>query len=116
MEKEPWIRRLEELLAKLHARAESCPGLYPIRGRGEFVRIVADHLDEVFPADGEPAWGELPLGRLEEFCHWLEKVFHQPEISHQLHAQSLIRRGVTLASLHGIVDPDGAAPGLPQTG
>jgi hypothetical protein len=112
MEKEPWIRRLEELLSKLSARAASCPGLYPIRARGDFVRIVADHLDEALAGDAEPAWDALPQGRLEEFCHWLEKVFHQPELSHQLHAQSLIRRGVTLASLHGL--GDGA--GLSQAG
>ena len=36
-------RRKEELLAKLEERAVSCPGLYPVRSREDFLRIAIDH-------------------------------------------------------------------------
>ena len=38
-----WVRRRDELLAQLAARAVSCPGLYPFRGPEEFLRVAQDH-------------------------------------------------------------------------
>lgn len=72
-----WTRRRDELLAKLAARSKSCPGLYPFREPGEFLRIARDHA------------GGLP----EDLCRVLEAMWLRPEEAVQLNAQSLIRRG-----------------------
>lgn len=72
-----WIRRRDELLLKLSARAESCPGLYPFRRAEDFLRVAEDHA------------GDAP----EEICRILEVIWQRPEELVQLNAQSLIRRG-----------------------
>ena len=87
-----WLRRQEELLAKLAARAATCPGLYPIREAAEFLRVAMDH------AGQEP----------EAVCKILEILWQRPEEAFQFNAQSLIRRGRGL----GQVD---SGKGTPQT-
>ena len=72
-----WRGRQDELLAKLAARAESCPGLYPFREAADFLRVAEDHA-------GPEA---------EEICRVLEVLWQKPEEAVQLNAQSLIRRG-----------------------
>ena len=72
-----WNRRQEELLAKLTARADGCPGLYPFRTAEDFLRVARDHA-------GQTA---------EEVCRVLEIMWQKPEEAVQLNAQSLIRRG-----------------------
>ena len=72
-----WRDRQDELLAKLAARAESCPGLYPFREAADFLRVAEDHA-------GPEA---------EEICRVLEVLWQKPEEAVQLNAQSLIRRG-----------------------
>ena len=72
-----WFRRQEELLAKLAARAGSCPGLYPFRDTADFLRVAEDHA------------GPKP----EAVCRVLEIMWQMPEEAVQLNAQSLIRRG-----------------------
>ena len=72
-----WLRRQEELLAKLAARAASCPGLYPFREAADFLRVATDH------SGAGPA----------EVCGILETLWQHPEKTIQLNAQSLILRG-----------------------
>jgi len=72
-----WVRRRDELLAQLAARAVSCPGLYPFRGPEEFLRVAQDHSG----------------GEAEAVCAILEKMWQRPEEALQLNAQSLIQRG-----------------------
>ena len=72
-----WLHRQEELLAKLSARAGSCPGLYPFRDSADFLRVAQDHA------------GQGP----EAVCKILEILWQRPEEAVQINAQSLIRRG-----------------------
>ena len=72
-----WLRRQDELLTKLAARAGSCPGLYPFREVADFLRVAQDH------AGTEP----------EGICRVLETLWQHPDEAVQLNAQSLIRRG-----------------------
>ena len=72
-----WLRRQEELLTKLAARAERCPGLYPFLEAADFLRVAKDH------AGSGPA----------EVCRILETLWQHPEQAVQLNAQSLIQRG-----------------------
>ena len=72
-----WLRRQEELVAKLAARAASCPGLYPFREAADFLRVAQDHA------------GSGPT----EVCRILETLWQHPEQAVQLNAQSLIQRG-----------------------
>jgi len=72
-----WSRRRDELLAKLEARAESCPGLYPFRTGADFLRVAQDHAGQ----------------KAEEVCRILEAMWQRPEEAVQLNAQSLIQRG-----------------------
>ena len=72
-----WLRRQEELLAKLAVRAASCPGLYPFREATDFLRVAKDH------AGPGPA----------EVCRILETLWQHPEQAIQMNAQSLIQRG-----------------------
>ena len=72
-----WLCRQEELLAKLVARAGRCPGLYPFREAGDFLRVAQDH------GGKEPS----------EVCRVLEILWQSPDEATQLNAQSLIRRG-----------------------
>ncbi len=72
-----WVRRRDELLAKLAARAASCPGLYPFREMADFLRVAQDQAGE----------------KAESVCHFLEVMWRRPEEAVQLNAQSLIRRG-----------------------
>ena len=72
-----WTRRRDELLAKLAARAEACPGLYPLRKAEDFLRVAQDHTKE----------------GVEDLCRVLEAMWQRPEEAVQLNAQSLIRRG-----------------------
>ena len=72
-----WLRRQEELLAKLTARAVSCPGLYPFHGAADFLRVAQDHA------------GTEPAG----VCRVLEALWQRPDEAIQLNAQSLIQRG-----------------------
>ena len=72
-----WGRRRDELLAKLAARAETCPGLYPLHKKEDFLRVAQDHA-----AEG-----------VEDLCRILEVMWQRPEEAVQLNAQSLIRRG-----------------------
>ena len=72
-----WSRRRDELLAKLAARAEGCPGLYPFRSAEDFLRVAQDHA-------GQGA---------EAVCRILEIMWQKPEEAVQLNAQSLIGRG-----------------------
>ena len=70
-------RRRAELLAKLEARALSCPGLYPVKTREDFLRLAMDH-----GSGGE-----------ESVCQILEVLWRRPDEALQMNAQSLIRRG-----------------------
>lgn len=72
-----WVRRRDELLGQLAARAASCPGLYPFQSAEEFLRVAQDH----------------SRGEVEAICAILEKMWQRPEEALQLNAQSLIRRG-----------------------
>lgn len=72
-----WNQRRDDLLAKLAARAASCPGLYPFQAAEDFFRVARDHA------------GEMP----EDLCRILEAMWQRPEEAVQLNAQSLIRRG-----------------------
>jgi len=72
-----WLRRQDELLAKLVSRAGSCPGLYPFREGADFLRVAQDH------------GGADPAG----ICRILEILWQHPDEATQLNAQSLIRRG-----------------------
>ena len=72
-----WLRRQEELLEKLAARAVRCPGLYPFREAADFLRVATDQ------AGLRPA----------EVCRILETLWQRPEEAVQLNAQSLIQRG-----------------------
>ena len=72
-----WLRRQDELLAKLAARAGSCPGLYPFREAADFLRVAQDH--------GGPETAGI--------CRVLEILWQHPDEATQLNAQSLIRRG-----------------------
>lgn len=72
-----WAQRRDELLAKLAARAEACPGLYPLRRAEDFLRVAQDHAKE----------------GMEDLCRVLEAMWQRPEEAVQLNAQSLIRRG-----------------------
>jgi len=69
--------RRQELLAKLEERSRECPGLYPFRVAGDFLRVAMDH--------GGP--GD------EGICRVLEAMWRRPDEAVQLNAQSLIRRG-----------------------
>lgn len=71
-------RRKEELLAKLEKRAGSCPGLYPVRSREDFLRIAIDHAK----------------GSDEAVCRILEEIWRRPDETLQINAQSLIQRGM----------------------
>ena len=70
-------RRKEELLAKLVERARTCPGLYPVKSREEFLRLAVD----------------LGTGGEESLCRILEGMWQRPDEALQINAQSLIRRG-----------------------
>ena len=72
-----WAERRDRLLAKLAARAESCPGLYPLSKAEDFLRVAQDHSGE----------------GMEGLCRVLEAMWQRPEEAVQLNAQSLIRRG-----------------------
>ena len=72
-----WSQRQDELLAKLEARAASCPGLYPLRAAGDFLRVAKDHAGQ----------------NKEQICRILEAMWQRPEEAVQLNAQSLIGRG-----------------------
>ena len=72
-----WSQRRDELLARLEARAVSCPGLYPFRAAGDFLRVAQDHAGQ----------------KAEEVWRILEIMWQKPEEAVQLNAQSLIRRG-----------------------
>ena len=72
-----WTQRRDVLLAKLAARAEACPGLYPLRKAEDFLRVAEDHAKE----------------GIEDICRVLEAMWQRPEDAVQLNAQSLIRRG-----------------------
>ena len=72
-----WAQRRDELLTKLAARAQACPGLYPLRKAEDFLRVAQDHAQ-----DG-----------MEDLCRVLEAMWQRPEEAVQLNAQSLIRRG-----------------------
>jgi len=72
-----WAQRRDELLAKLAARAEACPGLYPLRKAEDFLRVAQDHAQK----------------GVEDLCRVLEAMWQRPEEALQLNAQSLIRRG-----------------------
>jgi len=72
-----WSQRRDELLARLEARAVSCPGLYPFRAAGDFLRVAQDHAGQ----------------KAEEVCRILEAMWLRPEEAVQLNAQSLIQRG-----------------------
>ena len=74
--------RQMELLAKLEARSKECPGLYPLKTAGDFLRVAVDH------AGGEDG----------EVCRVLEGMWRRPDEAVQLNAQSLIGRG------HGLAD------------
>lgn len=71
-------RRKDELLEKLEERAVSCPGLYPVRTRAEFLRLAIDHAK----------------GNDEAVCQILEEIWRRPDEALQMNAQSLIRRGM----------------------
>lgn len=73
-----FFRRKEELLVKLEERARACPGLYPVRTREEFLRLAMDQAGE-----GD-AW----------ICQILEGMWRRPDEVLQIHAQSLIQRGL----------------------
>jgi len=70
--------RKAELLAKLEARAVACPGLYPVRTRGDFLRLAMDH----------------SKGDEEVVCQILEELWRRPDEALQINAQSLIQRGM----------------------
>lgn len=72
-----WVQRRDELLAKLAARSEACPGLYPLRKAEDFLRVAQDHAKE----------------GMEDLCRVLEAMWQRPEDAVQLNAQSLIARG-----------------------
>jgi hypothetical protein len=72
-----WSRRRDELLAKLAARAASCPGLYPFREAADFLRVAQDQAGQ----------------KAETVCQFLEAMWQRPEEAVQLNAQSLIQRG-----------------------
>ena len=72
-----WGQRRDELLAKLEARAASCPGLYPLRAAEDFLRVAQDHAGP----------------GTEEVCRILEIMWQRPDEAVQFNAQSLIRRG-----------------------
>jgi hypothetical protein len=72
-----WGRRRDELLAKLAARAASCPGLYPFREAADFLRVAQDQAGQ----------------KAETVCQFLEAMWQRPEEAVQLNAQSLIQRG-----------------------
>ena len=72
-----WAQRRDELLAKLAARAEACPGLYPLHKAEDFLRVAEDHAKE----------------GIEGICRVLEAMWQRPEEAVQLNAQSLIRNG-----------------------
>ena len=72
-----WGQRRDELLAKLEARAGSCPGLYPFRAAEDFLRVAQD----------------LAGTGAEEVCRVLEIMWQRPEEAVQFNAQSLIQRG-----------------------
>jgi len=72
-----WGRRRDELLAKLVARAASCPGLYPFREAADFLRVAQDRAGQ----------------KAEAVCQFLEAMWLRPEEAVQLNAQSLIQRG-----------------------
>lgn len=74
-----WTERVNQLLSQLEERARQCPGLYPVKTAGDFLRMVRDCMEKV----------DSP----EETALWLEQLWHNPELSYQLNAQSLIRRG-----------------------
>lgn len=68
------------MLAQLEERARRCPGLYPVQSAGDFMRMVSDGMEKMDP---------------EETALWLEQLWRNPELSYQLNAQSLIRRGAS---------------------
>lgn len=70
-------QRRAELLAKLEARALSCPGLYPVKTREDFLRLAIDHSS----------------GSEEAVCQVLEVLWRRPDEALQMNAQSLILRG-----------------------
>ena len=72
-----WSQRQDELVAKLEARAASCPGLYPFRAADDFLRVAKDHAGQ----------------DKEQICRILEAMWQRPEEAVQLNAQSLIGRG-----------------------
>ena len=58
-------------------RARTCPGLYPVKSREEFLRLALD----------------LGTGGEDSLCRVLEGMWHRPDEALQMNAQSLIRRG-----------------------
>lgn len=89
-----WAQRRDELLAKLAARAEACPGLYPLHKAEDFLRVAEDHTKE----------------GIEGICRVLEAMWQRPEEAVQLNAQSLIRRGQGLK--HAAIAVDVARKGI----
>ena len=68
-------------MAKLEARAKECPGLYPIQLGKDFRRVAVDLVGQ----------------KDEAICGVLEVMWHRPDETVQMNAQSLIGRGHGLA-------------------
>lgn len=70
-------RRKADLLLRLETRSVSCPGLYPVKTREDFLRLALDH----------------GAGSDESICRILEALWRRPDEAVQMNAQSLIQRG-----------------------
>lgn len=81
-----WPQRVQQLLARLEERALQCPGLYPVQSAADFQRLVKDHVPSAAGEGRDPS---------ETIANWLEELWRSPELSYQLNAQSLIRRGAS---------------------